>query len=172
MGRALRLGNPLILRSVRSLTHWSSFLFYLERAVPSPHPHKDRPVKHIIPIALLVSLILVGVALSGCDDDAVLVSHNLSKAADNFEIHRRIVFYNGITGEYMLTIEGACSIQDQGNQLEVTVRTGEDSYKKHFLGLSDNVTYFAEQVDAASASKYHYRVTFKPSVIIPDVDVR
>jgi hypothetical protein len=108
---------------------------------------------------------------SGCDDASV-ASHNLSKAADNFEINRRIVFYNGITGEYMLTIEGACSILDQGNQVEVTVKTGADSYKKHFLGLSDNVTYFAEQIDSATVDRYHYRVTFKPSVIVPAVDVR
>jgi hypothetical protein len=118
-------------------------------------------------ITAVVMLLFVG-----CNDDAIVASHNLSKAADNFEINRRIVFYNGITGEYMLTIEGACSIIDQGNQLEVTVKTGEATYKKHFLGLSDNVTYFAEQIESEAVSKYFYRVTFKPSVIIPDVDLR
>jgi len=82
----------------------------------------------------------------GCND-ATVVSNNLSKAADNFEVIRRIVFYNGITGEYIFVIEGACSIADQGSQLEVTVKTGENEYKKHFLGLSDNVTYFAEQIE-------------------------
>ena len=122
-------------------------------------------------VTIILSTI-AALALGGCVDDAKVASHNLSKAADNFEINRRIVFYNGITGEYMLTIEGACSIEDQGKQLEVVVRTGEDSYKKHFLGLSDNVTYFAEQIDSAYASKYFYRVTFKPSVIVPDIDIR
>ena len=88
-----------------------------------------------------------------------------------FQIERRIVFFNGITDSYMLTIEGRCSIRDQGNQLEVTCRTGESSYKKHFLGLSDNVTYFVEQLGMAGVSVYRYKVIFKPQTIIPDIDL-
>ena len=110
--------------------------------------------------------------LAGCQDDAQIASYNISKAADNFEIDRRIVFYNGINGEYMLTIEGRCSIEDQGNQLEVTCKIGPDEFKKHFLGLSDNVTYFAEQLETADVSVFHHRITFKPQSILPDVDFR
>ncbi len=105
------------------------------------------------------------------DDDAETASRNLSKAADNFEILRRVVFMNGITDRYMLEIIGLCSIVDQNNQLEVTCRT-DDGFKKHFLGLSDNVTYFVEQIDAGNVSSSHYRVTFKPQRLIPDVDLR
>jgi hypothetical protein len=36
--------------------------------------------------------------------------------------------------------------------------------------LSDNVTYFAEQLEGAEVGTYHYRVIFKPEVILPDVD--
>jgi hypothetical protein len=116
---------------------------------------------------------LVGLVLSGCND-ADIASRNLSKAADMFEINRRVVFYNGITDSYMLTIEGRCSLgnHDSTKQLTVTCKTGESAYKKHFLGLSDNVTFFVEQVDAADVSAYHYRVVFKPQTIIPDVDFR
>ena len=46
------------------------------------------------------------------------------------------------------------------------------STKKHFLGLSDNVTYFSEQIEGANVSVYHYRVTFKPQQILPDLDFR
>ena len=111
-------------------------------------------------------------ALAGCEDDASVASYNISKAADNFEIDRRIVFYNGITDTYMLTIEGRCSIEDQTTQLEVTCKIGRDAFKKHFLGLSDNVTYFAEQLETANVSVYHHRVTFKPQSILSDVDFR
>lgn len=111
-------------------------------------------------------------ALSGCQDDAQVASYNISKAADNFEIDRRIVFYNGITDTYMLTIEGRCSIEDQTTQLEVTCKIGRDAFKKHFLGLSDNVTYFAEQLETANVSVYHHRVTFKPQSILSDIDFR
>lgn len=118
---------------------------------------------------MMVGLLCLGV-LMGCSD-AEVASRNLSKAADMFEIERRIVFYNGINGEYMLSMEGRCSITDQGNQLEVTCKTGADQYKKHFLGLSDNVTYFAEQLEVVSVSKYHYRIIFKPDVIVPNLDL-
>ncbi|CAB5221372.1 hypothetical protein UFOVP247_149 [uncultured Caudovirales phage] len=116
----------------------------------------------------------VCLALAGCTSDADIASHNLSKAADMFEVNRRIVFYNGITGEYMLTIEGLCSLgnYDKSRELSVTCKTGPASFKKHFLGLSDNVTYFAEQIEPANAGAYQYRVIFKPLSIIPDVEIR
>jgi hypothetical protein len=122
--------------------------------------------------ALILASLALAIGLTGCTDDSDVVSSNLSKAADNFEIPRRVVFFNGITDTYLLTVEGACSITDEGNQLEVTCKTGKDEYKKHFLGLSDNVTYFVEQLEGANVSKDHYRVTFKPSVIVPDIDLR
>lgn len=122
---------------------------------------------------LLGSLLVLVLMGAGCSD-ADVASNNLSVAADQFQINRRIVFYNGINGEYMLTIEGLCSLgnDDPAKQLSVTCKTGPNSYKKHFLGLSDNVTYFVEQVDGASVDTYHYAVIFKPSVIVPDVIVK
>jgi hypothetical protein len=112
-------------------------------------------------------------ACAACND-ADVASANLSQAADNFEINRRVVFYNGITGEYLLSIEGLCSLgnADKPRELSVTCKTGPGQYKKHFLGLSDNVTYFAEQIDGANVSAYHYKVIFKPSVIVPDISVK
>ena len=123
-------------------------------------------------LVLLVLLVII-VCLAGCRD-ADVASRNLSVAADNFEIVRRIVFYNGITGDYILVIEGLCSLgnADTSGELSVTCKTGVTSYKKHFLGLSDNVTYFAEQIEPSSADIYHYRVTFKPSAIVPSIDLR
>ena len=120
---------------------------------------------------LMIAVALLPLILAACDD-ARLASNNLSRAADNFEIDRRIVFYNGITDTYMLTIEGRCAITDEQKQLEVTCKIGEDAYNKHFLGLSDNVTYFAEQLETADVSAYHHRIVFKPQSIIPDFDFR
>lgn len=124
---------------------------------------------------LLVSIVVaIAITLAGCSTDADLASYNLSKDADMFRVLRRIVFYNGITGEYMLTIEGYCSLgnDDTDRKRTVTCKTGQDSYKKHFLGLSDNVTYFAEQIESKDVSVDHYKVIFKPSTIIPDVDIK
>lgn len=121
----------------------------------------------------LLALILTAAVIAGCSD-ADVASSNISKAADNFEIKRRIVFYNGITGEYMLSIEGLCSLgrASETKAVTVTCKTGPSDYKKHFLGLSDNVTYFAEQTDSAKASQYQYRVVFKPQAIVPDIEIR
>ena len=120
-----------------------------------------------------LAMVIAVCVTAGCSD-ADVASKNLSKAADNFEITRRIVFYNGITGEYMLTIEGLCSLgnHDKAREVSVTCKTGAAEYKKHFLGLSDNVTFFVEQVNSAPVGVYHYRVFFKPQTILPNIDFK
>ena len=122
---------------------------------------------------MVIVIVVLGFLLAGCALEADVASQNVSKAADMFEISRRIVFYNGITDEYILVIEGLCSLgnYDPDEELSVTCKTGEGSYKKHFLGLSDNVTYFAEQIESAPANPYQYRVIFRPVQIIPDIEV-
>lgn len=125
----------------------------------------------------LIAALAAGAAvltLSACgQSDADVASHNISKAADNFEVMRRIVFFNGITDTYLMTIEGRCSLgnNDDPGELSVTCKVN-DGYKKHFLGLSDNVSYFVEQLEGKNVSTSHYRVVFKPSTIIPDIDIR
>lgn len=117
-----------------------------------------------------------GIMLTGCTAEADTASDNLSKAAEQFEVLRRIVFFNGITDTYLLEIQGFCSIEDEGNQLEVTckIAEGDDagSYEKHFLGLSDNVSYFAEQVDPVGVDPFHHRIIFRPEAIVPDIDLQ
>jgi len=123
-------------------------------------------------LAAVVTVLALAAVSCNSATDANVASQNLSLAAEQFEIDRRVVFFNGITDTYLLEIQGLCSIAGgQSNQLEVTCRTGEDSFKKHFLGLSDNVTYFVEQLDGVNVDVFHYRVIFKPEVIIPDIDL-
>ncbi|OTG85995.1 hypothetical protein B9T31_09580 [Acinetobacter sp. ANC 4558] len=124
--------------------------------------------KSLIAISLMSVMTFVG-----CARDAQVASKNLSYAADNFELDRRVVFYNGITNDYILTIEGKCSfdvISDR--KVDVTCKTGPSEYKKHSLGISDNVTYFSEQLGGKGVSAYHYKVTFKPQSIISDIDLK
>lgn len=127
-------------------------------------------------IAIAVIGVVSVLVLAGCNSDAQVVSHNISTAADQFEINRRVVFFNGITDKYLLEIDGLCSVETGNSMLagslEVTCKTGVNSYKKHFLGLSDNVSYFVEQIDSASVSAYHYRVIFKPDSIVPDINLK
>lgn len=132
--------------------------------------------KHFARIAIL-SLFALSVSLTGCMNDADVASDNLSYAADNFQIDRRIIFVNTWSNTYLLEIDGACSVKSAAGTtgtdgVAVTCKTGPNEYKKHYLGLSGNVTYVSEQLGPASVSTYRYKVTFKPSVIVPDVDLR
>jgi len=122
---------------------------------------------------ILFAMVLLASFVAGCAQPADVASRNLSLAADNFEVTRRIVFYNGINGDYILVLEGLCSLgnYDQPGELSVTCQTGPNAFKKHFLGLSDNVTYFAEQIESVVADPYHYRVIFRPTTIVPDIEV-
>ena len=110
--------------------------------------------------------------LAGCSQESEVAAYNVSQAAHNFEVNRRCVFYNGITGDYILTIEGLLSIVEEGKKLSVIVKTGANEYKKHYLGLSDNVTYFCEQIENVKADPFHYRVVFRPQTIIPDIQIK
>ena len=123
---------------------------------------------------LLTSVFFSTALIQGCDSAANVASRNLSTAAEQFEINRRIVFFNGITDTYLLSVEGYCSIEVQQSQrqLEVTCKVANGEYKKHFLGLSDNVSYFAEQIESKGVSPDHYKVIFRPSTIVPDVDIK
>lgn len=112
--------------------------------------------------------------LSACENAASVVSRNLSTAADNFEIQREIVFYNGITGHFFATVQGRCSIEVDSakNKLDVTCKHGEADHRKHFLGRSDNVTFFVLQTEPANVSEYQTRIAFNPQGFIPDIDFR
>lgn len=122
-------------------------------------------------VAAMVALVAV---LAGCSSKADVASHNLSTAADNFQVDRRIVFYNGITGDTMLEIDGYCSLgnNDKPKELSVTCKTGPAQYEKHFLGLSDNVTYFVEQIQPSNVSVDQYHIVWRPTTLVPNLDIK
>lgn len=123
-------------------------------------------------VFLLMIFVVIGFA--GCNKDSDVASKNISKQSDMFQIQRRVIFFNGITDKYIMTITGKCSIKKDNvdNQLEVICKTGDSSFKKHYLGLSDNISYFVEQMESKDVSTYHYEVVFKPQSILPDIDFR
>lgn len=120
-----------------------------------------------------VAVVAAALSLGACSA-ADTASRNISYDSDNFKVMRRVVFVNGITDKYLLSIEGLCSItkDKEDQQLEVTCKTGEGEFKKHYLGISDNVTYFVEQMDASSVDTFHYKVAFRPETILPDIDMQ
>jgi hypothetical protein len=121
---------------------------------------------------LIAITLFVMAGLSGCSA-ANTASQNVSTAADNFEVMRRIVLYNGITDKEVQVVEGRCSLGnfDSPGELSITCKVGPNDFIKDYWGLSDNITYFAEQLGTAKADDFHYRVIFRPETLIPDLQL-
>lgn len=123
-----------------------------------------------IVIAITVFLCLLAIIfLSGCRE-ADRVSYNISLEADNFNTIRQITVINCIQGDILFQMTGKMSINADmtDNQLEVTVEDEYGRYKKHFIGLSDNVTYVVEDItDTNKISEYHYTLNFNPKMWMP-----
>ena len=122
-------------------------------------------MKKLYTIASVAVAFLVG----GCSSDSEVVTRNLQEDAEQFKVLRRIVFMNNITGEYLFQAEGNCSLEtnNTAQRLELTCKTGEDSYKVHYFGLSDNTSYIVEQIEWREENKYKYKIIFKPDSIVP-----
>lgn len=119
---------------------------------------------------LLVIIILAGLfMLTGCQTEADKVSYNLSQEADNFNVVRQLTVINCIEGDVLFQMSGRMSItaDREDNQLEIVVEDENNNYKKHFIGLSDNVTYVVEDVDVNDVSKYKYTLNYNPKMWIP-----
>lgn len=118
---------------------------------------------------LAVGFLITGV-LTGCDTEAERVNYNLTQEADNFNVVRQLTVINCIEGDVLFQMTGKMSITaDTGdNQLEIIVEDG-GTYVKHFVGLSDNVTYVVEDLNLGdnAVSKYKYTLNFNPNMWIP-----
>lgn len=125
-------------------------------------------LKKIIPLIVLVAIMTV--AFTGCQTEAQRVSYNLSQQADNFNVVRQLTVINCIEGDVIFQMTGKLSIEADtvDNQLEVTVEDN-GTYVKHFIGLSDNVTYVVEDLNLGTndVAKYRYTLNFNPNMWIP-----
>lgn len=129
--------------------------------------------KTISKVAAIGFVAVVGaVGLTACTSQADTASNNLSTAAEQFEVNRRITAINGITDAVMLEVEGRCSVETSESMLagglEITCKIGPNEYVKHFVGLSDNVSYVVQQLDTTDVSVYHHRVLLKPENLLPE----
>lgn len=120
-------------------------------------------------LILAVLAAATAVCITGCEREAERVSYNLSLQADNFNDVRQITVINCLQGDVLFQMTGKMSITAdvEDNQLEVIVEDENGEYKKHFIGLSDNVTYVVEDITSGDVSKYHYTLNFNPNMWIP-----
>ena len=116
-------------------------------------------------ILILIVVIFITLCFTGCETEAQRVSYNLSQQADNFNIVRQLTVINCIEGDVLFQMTGKMSItaDTSDNQLEIIVED-EGTYVKHFVGLSDNVTYVVEDLNLGdnAVSKYKYTLNFNP----------
>lgn len=122
---------------------------------------------------ILVTLLAVGLMatmFTGCETEAQRVSYNLSQEADNFNIVRQLTVINCIEGDVLFQMTGKMSItaDTADKQLEIIVED-DGTYVKHFVGLSDNVTYVVEDLNLGdnAVQKYKYTLNFNPNMWIP-----
>jgi vacuolar-type H+-ATPase subunit F/Vma7 len=121
--------------------------------------------------AVVTAAIVMGVTLAGCTSAADQANENLSKAAENFEVPRRIVGINAITDKVLFSVEGFCSIENDGKKLDVTCKVPDGAVERTTLGLSDNVTYVSTQMGGKKVNLFRPRIIFRPETIIPNFEL-
>lgn len=126
-------------------------------------------VKKIIAGIALSTAAIIG--LSGCSSDADTAAHNISTAAEAFEVQRTIVGINGITGDTLFFAEGRCSFENHSGRVDVTCKQGPSEYRKHVFILGDQDSVVITQEKAIDVSEYHTRIILKPQNAIPEFDI-
>ena len=128
-----------------------------------------RVIAGIMTIVMMIATTIF--CLGGCDllTEAERVNYNISQQADNFNTYRRVTVIDCITGDTLFVIEGWISINAdrEDNQLEIIAEDGKNSYKKHFIGLSDNVSYTVEDLSGNNVDRYHLTINYNPKMWIP-----
>lgn len=129
-----------------------------------------KKIKNVITIGMAAAITVTScLCLSGCDTEANRVSYNLSQQADNFNDVRQVTVINCLQGDVLFQMTGKMSINadTDDNQLEIIVEDENGEYKKHFIGLSDNVTYVVEDITGEDVDQYKYTLNFNPKMWLP-----
>lgn len=121
-------------------------------------------------IVAAIIAISAAAGITACSE-ASRVEYNLTNEADNFNVVRQLTVINCLQGDVLFQMTGKMSITAdvEDNQLEIIVENEDGNYTKHFVGLSDNVTYTIEDLNLGSndVEKYKYTLNFNPEMWIP-----
>ena len=119
--------------------------------------------KRILVIGMLIALMFV---LAGCTQSEV-VTHNLRKEAEEFNIRRRITALNTRTDKPLMQITGLLSIDvDSDGDLNITVEKAPGEYILNYVHLSQDTTYLVEQIETTEVNKYKYEIILYPQRLI------
>lgn len=120
---------------------------------------------------IVATTALAMLALTGCSSAADTANENLSRAAENFEVPRRIVGINGITDNVLFSVEGFCSYEIVEGAYEVICKQPDGSVERTTMAKSDNVTMVVTQIGGTKVDLFRSRVIFRPETIVPDFDL-
>lgn len=128
--------------------------------------------------AELIICLFIGTTLlflmAGCGSNADVASKNISTEAEQFKVQRRIVGINGITDKVEFEVEGRCSLEKGASMegvLDVICRQGPHDYRKHYIGLSDNMFFISTQLQPLDVNVFRTKIILKPQNVIPDLDL-
>lgn len=120
-------------------------------------------MKKVLVISLILTLMFV---LTACRQSE-LVTHNLRREADDFNVRRRITVLNTRTDTPMMQITGLLSINVDGDgDLNIAIEKAPGEYILNFAHMSQDTTYIVEQIETKEVSKYQYEIIFYPKQII------
>lgn len=124
-----------------------------------------RMKKKLLALAIVALSAVLMVSCSKADR----VSHNLSREADELNITRRVTVINGITNQIIFQATGQMSIEyvEERKQLNIIALGENGEYKKHIVGISDNVSYMVEDITGMKGVDTKYRLYFNPDMIVP-----
>lgn len=123
----------------------------------------------ILPLVLALVVLMGTLVFSSCTA-AANVNHNLTQAADNFQVLRKITVYNARTDLIIMEMEGYMSLSNNStSELVVTCMVGANQYKKNYVYLNEYVIYVVEDITGTSADPYHYKIHFYTA--LPDIDI-
>lgn len=101
-------------------------------------------------------------ALAGCTE-ADRVNQNITQAADNFNVTRRLEVINARTDQPLFELIGNFSISNNNsNELVITVELENHVYKKHYVYLNEYTMYVVEDLSGSDVSPYHYEINVLP----------
>lgn len=126
-----------------------------------------------------IATFLVGmfavIGLSSCSSAADTANDNLTKAAENFEVPRRIIGVNTIQGDVLWTAEGYCSYETNNDTIDVICATQDEDRRSHVtrttMGKADNVTFISTQLTDVEVDFFRPRFVFRPEGIVPNFDL-
>ena len=115
---------------------------------------------------LLLTLLAV-LFLVGCRESN-RVSYNVSREADSFGVVRRVTVINMRSDNIVFEAVGNIAIDTSDSEkLIVIMQTDEDTYKKHYINMTEWNMYVVEDIEGAKADQYKYEIRYIPETVIP-----